>query len=47
MSATIEFTDEISKNDIIDNLSRIPYHPKYIAHNYAPYTYPIQAKDYT
>ena len=45
MSATIEFTDEISKNDIIDNLSRIPYHPKYIAHNYAPYTYPIQAKD--
>ena len=45
MSATIEFTDEISKKDIIDNLSRIPYHPKYIAHNYAPYTYPIQAKD--
>lgn len=43
MSATIEFTDELSKEDILDNLSRIPYSPKYLAHNYAPYTYPIQA----
>lgn len=43
MSATIEFTDEICKEDILDNLSRIPYKPKYLAHNYAPYTYPIQA----
>lgn len=42
MSATIEFTGEIDKRNILDNLSRIPYHPKYITHNYAPYTYPIQ-----
>lgn len=43
MSATIEFTNEISKEDILDNLSRMPYSPKYLAHNYTPYTYPIQA----
>lgn len=43
MSATIEFTDEIDKEEILYNLSKIPYKPKYIAHNYAKYTYPIQA----
>ena len=42
ITATIEFTDEISKEDIIDNLSRISLHPKYLAHKYNPYTYPIQ-----
>ena len=42
MSATIEFTDYISKEDILDNLERIPWHPKYITHNYEKYTYPIQ-----
>ena len=45
MSATIEFTDYISKKDILDNLQRIPYHPKYLAHNYCKYTYPIQAPE--
>ena len=42
ITATIEFTDEISKEDIIKNLERIPLHPKYITHQYNRYTYPIQ-----
>lgn len=42
ITATIEFTDEISKEDILDNLKRIPYNPKYIFHQYNQYTYPIQ-----
>jgi protoporphyrinogen oxidase len=41
-TATIEFTDYIDKNSIIENLSRIPYSPRYIAHKYTEYTYPIQ-----
>ena len=45
MSATIEFTDYISKAEILDNLHRIPYHPRYLAHNYCEYTYPIQATE--
>lgn len=45
MTATIEFTDEISKADILDNLTRIPLHPKYLAHHFNEYTYPIQDKD--
>lgn len=45
MTGTIEFTDYISKEDIIDNLSRIPYSPKYLTHNYEKYTYPIQKDD--
>lgn len=42
ITATIEFTDEIGKEDIIDNLTRIPLNPKYICHKYNKYTYPIQ-----
>ena len=42
ITATIEFTDEISKEDIIDNLCRIPLNPLYIDHKYNKYTYPIQ-----
>lgn len=42
MTGTIEFTDEISKEDILDNLTRMPFHPKYLAHNYSKYSYPIQ-----
>lgn len=37
MTATIEFTDAISQEDIIDNLSRIPLNPKYIDHKYNKY----------
>lgn len=42
ITATIEFTDKISREDILDNLSRIPLHPKYMDHKYNKYTYPIQ-----
>lgn len=42
MTGTIEFTDYISKDDIIDNLNRMPFGPKYWVHNYEKYTYPIQ-----
>lgn len=45
MTATVEFTDYISEQDIIKNLSRISFHPKYITHNYEEYTYPIQDKN--
>lgn len=41
-TGTIEFTDEISKDDILDNLSRIPFASKYLTHHYEKYTYPIQ-----
>ncbi|HAO05993.1 MAG TPA: UDP-galactopyranose mutase [Chryseobacterium sp.] len=42
LTGTIEFTDEISKEEIVDNLSRIPFTPKYLTHHYEKYTYPIQ-----
>lgn len=42
MTATIEFTDAIGKEDILDNLKRIPFNPQYLTHNYEKYTYPIQ-----
>ncbi|MBR5642778.1 MAG: FAD-dependent oxidoreductase [Salinivirgaceae bacterium] len=42
ITATIEFTDEICKTDILDNLKRIPLNPTYIDHVYNKYTYPIQ-----
>ena len=45
MTATIEFTDAISKEEILNNLTRIPYNPKYITHHYEKYTYPIQKDD--
>lgn len=43
-TATIEFTDEMSVEDIQSNLSRLPLHPKYITHHYERCTYPIQNK---
>lgn len=42
MTATVEFTDYISKNDIIENLNRVSFHPQYLTHNYEEFTYPIQ-----
>ncbi len=42
MTGTIEFTDEISVENILDNLSRIPLHPKYLDSTYNKCTYPIQ-----
>lgn len=45
ITATIEFTDEISKENILVNLKRIPLNPNYIDHKYNKYTYPIQDND--
>lgn len=45
ITATIEFTDKVKKDEIIDNLKQIPLHPIYITHKYNRYTYPIQDKD--
>ena len=45
ITATVEFTDEISKEKISENLQRIPLNPTYITHKYNQYTYPIQQKD--
>jgi len=41
-SATVEITDETSLNTILDNLGKIPYSPKYLAHHHTQYTYPVQ-----
>lgn len=45
MTATIEFTDYISEEDIKRELNKIPLNPKYLAHHYNEFTYPIQDKD--
>ena len=45
ISATIEFTDHVNKDEIVENLTHIPLHPTYIAHRYNKYTYPIQDKN--
>ncbi len=45
MTATIEFTDAITKETILENLKRMPLSPKYIAHHYEQYTYPIQSEN--
>lgn len=43
ITATIEFTDAISEDDIRENIKRIPLHPQYISHKYNQFTYPIQS----
>lgn len=45
ITATIEFTDSMSKEEILKNLEKIPLNPKYIDHKYNRYTYPIQDID--
>lgn len=44
-TATIEFTDYISEEEIRRNLGKMPFSPKYLAHHFEPYTYPIQNQD--
>ena len=41
-TATIEFTDYISEKEIIQQIEAMPFHPRYLKHNYEKYTYPIQ-----
>lgn len=45
MTATVEFTDSITHNEILRQLPRIPFSPRYITHHYNPCTYPIQHAD--
>lgn len=45
MTCTVEFTDEISREEILEQLKLMPYHPKYLTHHYSEYTYPIQHAD--
>jgi len=45
ITATIEFTDEIDKDTIQDNINRMPFHPKYLDHKFNKCTYPIQDAD--
>jgi protoporphyrinogen oxidase len=42
MTATVEFTDFMDKNDIEAELKKTPLNPKYLDHHYNEYTYPIQ-----
>jgi protoporphyrinogen oxidase len=42
LTATIEFTDKLSKEEILDHLKRIPLNPKYLTHHYTACSYPIQ-----
>ena len=41
-TATVEFTDEVTIDEIKRQLALMPYHPKYLTHHFSPYTYPIQ-----
>lgn len=45
LTGTVEFTDNISEEEIRKDLCKMPLHPQYITHHYAPYTYPIQNKE--
>lgn len=42
MTSTVEFTDEVTKDMIVDDLRKMPFNPKYITHRFSKYTYPIQ-----
>ena len=41
-TATIEFSEEMSKEEILSQLKLIPFALRYITHRYAPCTYPVQ-----
>ena len=41
-TATIEFSEEMSREEIEEQLQRIPFSPRYITHRYTPCTYPVQ-----
>lgn len=42
LTATVEFTDHVSRADIEAQLKRIPLNPKYLDHCYTPCSYPVQ-----
>lgn len=41
-TATVEFTGEWGEEAIRQELEKIPYAPRYLAHHYEPCTYPVQ-----
>lgn len=44
-TATIEFTMPLEKEEILVQLQHLPFQPRYIAHRYTPYTYPLQTQN--
>jgi protoporphyrinogen oxidase len=42
LTGTIEFTDYISKEDIMVELDKMPLKPKYLKHTFNKFSYPIQ-----
>lgn len=44
-TATIEFSEELSKDAILGHLKHVPFAPRYLTHRYTPCTYPIQGND--
>lgn len=41
-TATVEFSRKMSRDEIERQLTRIPFHPTYIAHHWEECTYPVQ-----
>lgn len=41
-TATVEFSRKMTMQEIEANLTKIPLHPKYLAHHYEECTYPVQ-----
>lgn len=44
-TATIEFTMPLEKEEILAQLQQLPFQPRYMAHRYTPYTYPLQTQN--
>lgn len=44
-TATIEFSEEMNRQEIEKQLLRIPLHPRYKAHHYESCTYPVQTQN--
>lgn len=45
LTGTIEFTDYISKEDILIELAKMPLRPKYLKHTFNKFSYPVQECD--
>lgn len=41
-TATIEFSECMSRDEIEKEFAKMPFHPRYLAHHWEEYTYPIQ-----
>jgi protoporphyrinogen oxidase len=42
LTATVEFTEDVSREEIEGQLKRIPLNPKYLDHHFTPCSYPVQ-----